>query len=288
MPDLGSESDSSGVAQAAVHPLHGPRRQSMRLRQPAVQATVASELHAYGTDPVVLLPLARAAPAVAQTNDEDDSELQAMLDDLDQELGLAASHSVTLPPERPAAPALSPNPFREVTASPARSLSLVMPSVQRVQDRPNLRTVKGVSVLAAVIRNLYGLKVSNVIGTDGNCMFRAMAYHLTGNQDLHMEVRMKAINWLQRNPGILAFAAHGDGHFSAATYLANMAKPGMWGDEIMIMAIAQAYDVSIMVYSGRDPQTGEYHATTYPHNATGPHCGLWHLTRSQHYELLFP
>ena len=132
------------------------------------------------------------------------------------------------------------------------------------------------------------LKVSNVIGTDGNCMFRAMAYHLTGNQDLHMEVRMKAINWLQRNPGILAFAAHGDGHFSAATYLANMAKPGMWGDEIMIMAIAQAYDVSIMVYSGRDPQTGEYHATTYPHNATGPHCGLWHLTRSQHYELLFP
>lgn len=82
--------------------------------------------------------------------------------------------------------------------------------------------------------------------------------------------------------------AQGDGHLSAATYLANMAKPGTWGDEIMLMAIAHAHSISIMVYSGIDPGTGSSHATIYPHHADGPHYGLYHLARSQHYELLFP
>jgi len=120
-------------------------------------------------------------------------------------------------------------------------------------------------------------------------MFRAMAFHLTGNQGMHHQVRIKAINWLQRNPSILlAFAAQGEGHFSAATYLANMARPGEWGDEIMLMAISQAYNISIMVYSGQDADTGSFNSTIYPHNAPGPHYGLCHLATSQHYELLFP
>ncbi len=87
-----------------------------------------------------------------------------------------------------------------------------------------------------------------------------------------MEVRKQAINWLKQNPDILlGFAAQGEGHFSAPTYLANMARPGEWGDEIMLMAISQAYNVSILVSSGRDPETGDFNVTIYPHNATGPH-----------------
>jgi len=180
----------------------------------------------------------------------------------------------------------TPNPF---LAEPAASPAVTLPSSQPLQTKPLLHTVHGIPVLAATLHNLYGLKVSNMIGKDGNCMFRAMAYHLTGNQANHFTVRMKALSWLQRNPDILlAFAAQGDGHLSAATYLANMAKPGTWGDEIMLMAIAHAHSISIMVYSGIDPGTGSSHATIYPHHADGPHYGLYHLARSQHYELLFP
>ncbi|PWY96812.1 hypothetical protein BCV70DRAFT_152195, partial [Testicularia cyperi] len=79
-------------------------------------------------------------------------------------------------------------------------------------------------------------------------MFRAMAYHLYNNMGSHMQVRRQALNWLERNMDILtAFAAQGEGHFSATEYLANMSQPGEWGDEIMLMAIAGAYSISIMV-----------------------------------------
>ncbi|MBM4932731.1 hypothetical protein HYO31_22350 [Vibrio parahaemolyticus] len=139
-----------------------------------------------------------------------------------------------------------------------------------------------------MVRTLYNLKLSNFIGANGNCMFRAMAYHLTGSQDNHHTVRIRAINWLICNPSILmVFAAQGEGHFSAASYLSNMARPGEWGDEIMLMAIAQAYNISIMVYSGRDLETGDHNATIYPHDAPGPHYGLIHARRTQHYELVF-
>jgi len=180
----------------------------------------------------------------------------------------------------------TPNPF---VASPSASPAITLPSSQPLHTWPHLHAIQGVTQVAATLRNLYNLKVSNFISKDGNCMFRAMAYHLTSSQANHMEVRMKALHWLQCNPDILlAFAAQGDGHLSAAAYLANMAKPGTWGDEIMLMAIAKAYNVSIMVFSGIDPLTGDQHATVYPHDAEGLQYGLYHLARSQHYELLFP
>lgn len=298
MPDLRSGSDSSGEDQAPVHPLHGPRRQSMRLRQ---QAAPEAEVFDHGTDAVVVLPALSTSPSPEPTvapGTFDDARIQAILDELELDLAAEAAERIKaharsrLPSATPPRSSVvqDQTTSRAPSVAPARRRSpAVMPSSQPLHSKPNLQPVKGITIYAAVLRNLYGLKVSNVIGKDGNCMFRAMAYHLTGSQGLHMEVRIRAINWLQRNPAILlGFAAQGEGHFSAASYLSNMARPGEWGDEIMLMAIAQAYNASIMVYSGRDPTTSDSNATIYPHNAPGPHYGLFHLIKSQHYELLFP
>lgn len=284
MPDLGSSSDSStsGSDQAPVHPLHGPRRQSSRLRAYATGLArpstwvVADE--AEGPRPVVLIPACSSPPPPPVALDNDlDPAMEAILEELALDLAQARP--------QPAPVAANPAPA-PVAAAPAQ-----MPSSQPLDARPNLRPVHGLtgSDVAATLRALYNLKVSALIARDGNCMFRAMSYHLTGSQSLHMEVRKQAINWLKQNPDILlGFAAQGEGHFSAPTYLANMARPGEWGDEIMLMAISQAYNVSILVSSGRDPETGDFNVTIYPHNATGPHYGLCHIVKSQHYELLFP
>ena len=149
--------------------------------------------------------------------------------------------------------------------------------------------MQGIYRVAAILKGLYSLQVSNIIERDGNCMFRAMSFHLFGKQTRHLTVRTNAIAWLKANMDILhAFAAQGDGHFSADQYLDRMAKPGEWGDEIMLMAITQAYQVSIMVNSGYDDATGDFIATVYPHDASGPHCGLMFLANSQHYEIVFP
>lgn len=261
---------------------------------------------------MVVIPPLSLSPTPEPEIPIDDDRLQAILDELELDLTAAAAERIkaqaqartrqpsvsrqtpprsSVVPVQEAARAPSVQPAaRAPSVAPARRHSpAVMPSSQPLHSKPNLQPVKGITIYAAVLRNLYGLKVSDVIGKDGNCMFRAMAYHLTGSQGLHMEVRIRAINWLQRHPAILlGFAAQGEGHFSAASYLSNMARPGEWGDEIMLMAIAQAYNTSIMVYSGRDPTTGDSNATVYPHNAPGPHYGLFHLIKSQHYELLLP
>lgn len=326
MPDLRSGSDSSsGEDQAPVHPLHGPRRQSMRLRQPPAPEAVITD-----ADVTVDLPPLSLSPSPEPDISIDNDRLQAILDELELDLAAAAAEHIkvqaqgrtrqpsvprqtppqpSVAPVQPAAraPLVAPAHMVPIQQAPRRSPSVqqaarvpsvapvhhptpaAMPSSQPLDSKPNLHPVRGITVPPVVLTTIYRLKASIVIGKDGNCMFRAMAYHLTGNQNLHMEVRTRAIDWLQRNPAILmGFAAQGEGHFSAASYLSNMARPGEWGDEIMLMAIAQAYSISIMVYSGIDTATGVHNATVYPHDAPGPHYGLIHIRKTQHYELLYP
>lgn len=269
MPDLGSSSDSSGDDQAPVHPLHGPRRQSRRLRQPepAVEAANTSTV-------VVLLPAAKRTAYQGPQMEED--VLQNILEQMDRDLGRLS-----------ASPACIRSMSRQLSV-PVHSPTPVMPSSQPLRAKPLLNPVIGETWQHVVLRTVFNLKASLYINKDGNCMFRAIAYHLYGDQHAHMEVRRSALDWLQHNPGILAFAAQGEGHFSASAYLANMANPGEWGDEIMLIAIAQAYNASIMVFSAINTDTQEFNATVYPHDAPGPHYALVHIRDMQHYELLYP
>lgn len=270
MPDLGSSSGSSGEDQAPIHPLHGPRRQSKRLRQPEPVDEPVNP-----SSVVVILPAAKSTVYTGVQIKE--GVLQNILDQLDQDLGMSAP-----------SPTHHRSMSRQPGATSVHSPTPVMPLSQPLRAKPMLHPVIGETWQHVVLRTLFNLKVSMLIKKDGNCLFRAMAHHLYGNQSLHIEVRRSAIEWLEHNPGLLKFAAQGEGHFSASAYLANMAKPGEWGDEIMLMAISQAYHASIMVFFGQDASTSGFNSTVYPHDAPGPHYGLMHISKMQHYELLYP
>ena len=128
------------------------------------------------------------------------------------------------------------------------------------------------------LRGMYGHRVSKVIVGDGNCMFRAMSFHLYNTQDRHMTVRSKAVHYLRQHPETLNFDVD-------SNYLTIMEKEGTWGDEIMLQAIAAVYNISIFVYSASSSQ--QRYSVTYPHSAPGPHYGLFFFQAHQHYEVLF-
>ncbi|KAF6767642.1 Ovarian tumor, otubain, partial [Kalmanozyma brasiliensis GHG001] len=110
------------------------------------------------------------------------------------------------------------------------------------------------------VSGLQGVKQSTGIAKDGNCLFRAMAQHLYGAQDRHMEVRAKTVAHLLGKPHLVAaYAAEGSGHLGATTWLTQMAKMGTWGDELAILGLAEAYDTPLWVYSDQHAQPYLHH-----------------------------
>ncbi len=108
-----------------------------------------------------------------------------------------------------------------------------------------------------------------------------MACHLWGDQSRHKETRAKAVEYLKTRPDLVAtYAAEGAGHLGARRYLTQMAKLGTWGDELAILALAEAYQESLWVWSDQHDQE-----STYPGDARGPHLGLIHM-HGNHFEIL--
>ena len=247
-------------------------------------------LPSQGPELVISLPYRARSPVFyGPLSRKEDEMVRSVLEELELALGLSPApqqpSSEPIPVlQEPAQESISVP--QQPSASPAAPVRL--PSSQQLLQKPNLWHLEGLPPAQIIIRRLYNVKISLVIQGDGNCMFRAMSYHLYGDQDSHMAVRQAAIAWLQANLDTLhAFAAQGDGHFSAEQYLSRMSKYGEWGDEIMLMAIAQAHNVSIMVQAGLDESVGEFIGTIYPHDAPGPHCGLMFLAVNQHYQLMY-
>lgn len=78
---------------------------------------------------------------------------------------------------------------------------------------------------------------------DGNCQFRSIAYGLYGDQGYHNIVRQRVINTMLVNrsyyEGFL-----GD---EFTTYLNEMSRNGVWGDELTLRAACEHYGIAINV-----------------------------------------
>lgn len=158
--------------------------------------------------------------------------------------------------------------------TPAMEMFLEIPWV------PMLNTIVPMHGMVEVPR-LPRVKRSTTIKPDGNCLFRAVSYHVYGTEDHHMEVRTDAVEWLHSQPYLVAtFAAEGSGHLGPGAWLDQMAKEGTWGDELALLGLAEAHHCSLWVYSDQH----DLH-TTYPGGASGPYQGLIHLG-GNHYEIL--
>lgn len=89
----------------------------------------------------------------------------------------------------------------------------------------------------------FGLQI-RPIAADGNCQFRAVADQLWGSDHNHAAVRERAVSHLRSNPDRYAGFAVGE---DFPEYLNRMATPAHWGDNLSLQAIADAFQIRIML-----------------------------------------
>ncbi|KAK7206531.1 hypothetical protein BZA70DRAFT_106530 [Myxozyma melibiosi] len=121
-----------------------------------------------------------------------------------------------------------------------------------------------------------GLYASQITG-DGNCLFRALADQLYGDPDLHFTVRRDVVEFLRANkdqyigflPAALGVAVGRKSQRRAASaasansaardsaqgadkmwesYLENMSKNGVYGDNLEIVAFARRFQVDVKIH----------------------------------------
>lgn len=82
----------------------------------------------------------------------------------------------------------------------------------------------------------------HVMAGDGNCQFRAVSFGLHGTDRYHMAVRQRAVDYIvAHRPEFESFL--GAGEF--ARYVQQMARSGVWGDELTLRAISETYGAVI-------------------------------------------
>lgn len=83
------------------------------------------------------------------------------------------------------------------------------------------------------------------IGGDGNCLFRALAHQLEGNDDNHMALRQNVCDYLEEHSAywenVIPFAGF-------SRYVSRMRHSGRYGDEHCIVAFAKQYSVCVNVH----------------------------------------
>lgn len=84
---------------------------------------------------------------------------------------------------------------------------------------------------------------------DGNCQFRAISQELFGTQRHHEHVRAAVVSYLRTHPGEYSpLFAPGEWQ----SYLADMANPRTWGDELTLRAAADTFEVLVHLVTSSD------------------------------------
>lgn len=94
---------------------------------------------------------------------------------------------------------------------------------------------------------LFDEKLLNVVDVspDGNCLFRAVALQVYGNDELHSEVRKSCCDYMVNNADRFSvFVTEG----TFEEYIKRMREPKTWGDDPEIRAIEEMYDRPFEVY----------------------------------------
>ena len=97
----------------------------------------------------------------------------------------------------------------------------------------------------------YGLRWKDVPG-DGNCQFYALSDQIYGDFNHAKEIRTRAADWLRKNSDKLVGGTPLRFFVYATTweeFCNNAAKEGTWGDHLTLMAVANVYNVKILIVS---------------------------------------
>lgn len=128
-------------------------------------------------------------------------------------------------------------------------------------------SIKEMPELAALCKKLAKMQMHLVyIPGDGNCQFASVAYQLIQNQnsssqlhDMASILRKQAVHWLAaRGDTYSSFLADAGDNWNA--WLENMIKPGTWGDNLTLWALANIVSRVIVVVSS-NPDVPNYFIT---------------------------
>ena len=107
--------------------------------------------------------------------------------------------------------------------------------------------------------NLHTLR--NVQG-DGNCLFRAMSFVITGCERQHMEVRNAILSYMLYIENLLVgYDSHGNynylqpfGHASVQNYIdsTEMNRAGTWGSELEMICLSHMLNTVVYSFEGQN------------------------------------
>ena len=92
------------------------------------------------------------------------------------------------------------------------------------------------------------MRIEEVDG-DGNCLFRAVAYQMYGDVELHEMVREKCMDYILANRNQFIAFIDTDEDETIEEYCDRKRKLKIWGDNLEIQALAEMYDRQIELYS---------------------------------------
>ena len=110
------------------------------------------------------------------------------------------------------------------------------------------------------------------IGGDGNYLFRALCYIISGSEDQHFEVRSAIIQHMQSIPHLVSgigpdgnrnyLVTYDDGYSSVDDYLARsrMDQDGTWGGDFEMCILAHLLNTPVYSFQGSD-----YWLACFPH-----------------------
>jgi OTU domain-containing protein 5 len=86
------------------------------------------------------------------------------------------------------------------------------------------------------------------IEPDGNCLFRAISWHLYGGGEMHLHVRQLCVEFMRKERAYFERFVTED--FDA--YLERKARPGVHGNHVEIHALCEMYCRPVLIYSYSD------------------------------------
>lgn len=93
-----------------------------------------------------------------------------------------------------------------------------------------------------------GLYAAPIKG-DGNCLFRSLSDQYYGdNGDRYAEVRATVVQYMEEHAEFFEMFFGGKGTETWDSYIRRMAKDGVYGDNLEIVAFARRYQANVVIY----------------------------------------
>ena len=121
-----------------------------------------------------------------------------------------------------------------------------------VQQKKKKKKVINIDpIFQQAMKNQLGFEIRE-IGDDGNCLFRAVADQVYGNQELHSILRDKCCDYMELHRERFVEFIDTDVNFSDFShYINNMRVLKTWGGNLEITALSELYQRRVEVYDQR-------------------------------------